>query len=51
MGVTADPTETVSTLSHALEEDATAPQVCPAKTQAHATIKLLLHENHSKIEA
>ena len=32
MGVTAGPTKTVSTLSHALEADAIAPRVCPAKT-------------------
>ena len=47
MGVTADPTETVSTLSHALEGDAIAPRVCPAKTQGH-DINQLLHKNHSK---
>jgi len=40
MGVTAGPTMTVSTLSHALEADAIAPRVCPAKTQAHGSSEI-----------
>jgi len=47
MGVTAGPTKTVSTLSHALEEDAIALRVCPAKTQAHGS-SLNLHINQIK---